>query len=34
MDPYFPFDEAVDVWARTFSALGIVYNGATMTLDL
>lgn len=34
MDPYFPFEDAVDVWARTFAALGISYRGATMTLDL
>lgn len=26
--------DAVDVWARTFAALGINYNGSTMTLDL
>ena len=24
----------MDVWARTFAALGIKYNGAVMTLDL
>lgn len=34
MDPYFPFEEAVDVWARTFAALGIQYRGARMRLDL
>ena len=34
MDPYFPFEEAVEVWARTFAALGIHYRGATMRLDL
>eukprot|EP00955_Chlamydomonas_euryale_P078684 363193-Chlamydomonas_euryale.AAC.2 len=34
LDPYFPFEDAVDVWARTFAALGIDYKGATMTLDL
>ncbi|KAG2489329.1 hypothetical protein HYH03_012161 [Edaphochlamys debaryana] len=33
-DPYFPFEQAVDVWARTFAALGIEYKGSTMTLDL
>jgi hypothetical protein len=33
-DPYFPFEDAVDVWARSFGALGINYEGATMTLDL
>jgi hypothetical protein len=26
--------DAVDVWARTFAALGINYRGSTMTLDL
>lgn len=34
LDPYFPFEDAVDVWARTFAALGINYHDATMTLDL
>ncbi|KAF5828250.1 oligoendopeptidase [Dunaliella salina] len=34
MDPYYPFEDAVDVWARTFAALGINYHGSTMTLDL
>lgn len=34
MDPYFPFEDAVDVWARTFAALGIDYKGSVMTLDL
>lgn len=34
MDPYLPFEAAVDVWARTFAALGIRYRGATMALDL
>ncbi|GBF88826.1 oligoendopeptidase f [Raphidocelis subcapitata] len=33
-DPYFPFEEAVDVWGRTFAALGIDYRGSLMTLDL
>lgn len=33
-DPYFPFEDAVDVWARTFAALGIRYQGSLMTLDL
>lgn len=33
-DPYFPFENAVDTWARSFSALGITYRGATMRLDL
>lgn len=34
LDPYFPFEDAVDVWARTFAALGISYRGAVMRLDL
>lgn len=34
MDPYFPFEDAVDVWARTFAGLGIQYQGAVMRLDL
>lgn len=33
-DPYFPFEDAVDVWARSFAALNISYRGATMRLDL
>jgi hypothetical protein len=33
-DPYFPFEDAVDVWGRTFAALGIDYKGSVMTLDL
>lgn len=34
LDPFFPFEDAVDVWARTFAGLGIKYNDAIMTLDL
>ncbi|KAI9353858.1 oligoendopeptidase [Obelidium mucronatum] len=33
-DPYFPFETAVNAWARSFAALGITYEGATMRLDL
>jgi hypothetical protein len=33
-DPYFPFEDAVDVWGRTFAGLGIQYRGSVMTLDL
>ncbi|WIA33193.1 hypothetical protein OEZ86_006339 [Tetradesmus obliquus] len=33
-DPYFPFEDAVDVWGRTFAGLGISYKGSVMTLDL
>ncbi|CAK0829101.1 unnamed protein product [Prorocentrum cordatum] len=34
LDPYFPFEKAIDVWARSFAALGIKFRGSTMTLDL
>jgi len=34
MDPYFPFEKAVECWARSYSAMGIKYRDATMTLDL
>mmetsp|Transcript_76511 Transcript_76511/g.234172 ORF Transcript_76511/g.234172 Transcript_76511/m.234172 type:complete len:647 (-) Transcript_76511:63-2003(-) len=34
LDPYFPFAAAVARWGRSFAALGIKYEGATMTLDL
>jgi oligoendopeptidase F len=33
-DPYFPFEDAVEAWARSFAALGIKYAGSTMRLDL
>jgi hypothetical protein len=34
MDPYFGFGTALGRWGRSFTALGIKYNGATLTLDL
>jgi hypothetical protein len=34
MDPYFGFDTALGRWGRSFTALGIRYHGATLTLDL
>jgi hypothetical protein len=34
LDPYFPFENAVDVWARSFAALGLTYSGGEMALDL
>ena len=34
LDPYFPFEKALENWGRSFSKLGIEYKGATMTLDL
>jgi len=33
-DPYFPFEEAIDRWARSFAALGIDYQGGILTFDL
>ncbi|MEM6731087.1 MAG: M3 family metallopeptidase [Myxococcota bacterium] len=33
-DPYFPFARAVDVWMRSFAAMGIRYSDAEMVLDL
>ena len=34
LDPFFPFERAVEQWGRCFAKLGISYEGATMTLDL
>mmetsp|Transcript_36260 Transcript_36260/g.91287 ORF Transcript_36260/g.91287 Transcript_36260/m.91287 type:complete len:637 (-) Transcript_36260:178-2088(-) len=34
LDPFFPFEKAVESWARSYAALRIGYKGATMTLDL
>lgn len=34
MDPYFGFGTALGRWGRSFTALGIRYRGATLTLDL
>lgn len=34
LDPYFPFEKAVEMWGRSFNALKIGYRGATMDLDL
>jgi hypothetical protein len=33
-DPYFPFSQAVSVWGRSFSAMGIKYRNAELKLDL
>merc|ERR1719330_458556 len=33
-DPYFPFECAVEMWGRSYAAMGIRYRDATMTLDL
>jgi len=34
LDPYFPFSQALERWGRSFAALGIDYNHATLILDL
>ncbi|MEK7135345.1 MAG: M3 family metallopeptidase [Patescibacteria group bacterium] len=33
-DPYFQFEEAVERWGRSFAALGVDFQGATLRLDL
>jgi len=33
-DPYFRFDASVARWGQSFAALGVRFNGATLTLDL
>jgi len=34
LDPYFPFEKAVEAWGRSYAALNIEYKDAMMTLDL
>lgn len=34
MDPYFPFAKAVERYVRSYAAMKITYEGATMNLDL
>lgn len=34
IDPYFSFGPALRRWARSFTALGVRFRGATLTLDL
>jgi oligoendopeptidase F len=34
MDPYFPFSKSVEQYVRSYAALNIGYEGATMNLDL
>ncbi|KAJ1484191.1 hypothetical protein T484DRAFT_1894807 [Baffinella frigidus] len=34
LDPYFPFEKAVEMWGRSFKSLGITYKGSSMDLDL
>lgn len=33
-DPYLRLERALDLWGRSFAALGITYRGATLRLDL
>lgn len=33
-DPYLQFEDALERWVRSFSALGIRFRGASLTLDL
>jgi oligoendopeptidase F len=33
-DPYFQFENVIDLWGRSFSALGIDYIGGSLKLDL
>lgn len=33
-DRHYPFSEALTRWGRSFSAMGVRYRGATLTLDL
>ena len=34
LDPYFQFGRSLEVWSRSFGALGIEYRGAELNLDL
>jgi hypothetical protein len=34
MDPYFPFSKAVERYVRSYGAMNVTYEGATMNLDL
>ncbi len=34
LDPYMRFATSLDVWGRSFAAMGVKYNGASLTLDL
>lgn len=34
LDPYFPLSQSLSRWMRSFSALGIRYSGARLSLDL
>ncbi len=34
LDPYFQFADALDRWGRSFTALGVRYHDARLTLDL
>jgi len=34
LDPFFPFEKSFEQWGRSYAALGISYEGASMNLDL
>ena len=34
IDPYFPFENALHIWGKSFAAMGVDYQGASLTLDL
>ena len=34
MDPYFPFSQSMNTWGTSFTALGVKFSNATLTLDL
>jgi Zn-dependent oligopeptidase len=34
LDPYFPFEKALERWVNTFENLGVSFRGAKLTLDL
>ena len=34
LDPYFPFEKAIERWGRSFAKMRISYRGAAMDLDL
>jgi hypothetical protein len=34
MDPWFPFERALDWWGRSFTAMGVNFRGARLKLDL
>lgn len=34
LDPWFPFERALDWWGRSFTAMGVNFRGARLSLDL